>query len=125
MTNEKSTFYLKFIVVTHRVLQEGFGEADFVNVGWGKKETQFHGTEGKEAARARAIERGTLSSADDGRVRVVWRGDGQMLAVSYVTTSGGDEPVRDVLPRTCRVSENNVSLFPALELVPYPHECHV
>jgi elongator complex protein 1 len=64
-------------------------------VGWGKKETQFHGTEGK-AARVRAAERGTLSPWDDGRVRVVWRGDGQMLAVSYVTS--GEEPVRNVLP---------------------------
>ena len=25
--------------------------AEFVNVGWGKKETQFHGSEGKEAAK--------------------------------------------------------------------------
>jgi elongator complex protein 1 len=65
-----------------------------MNVGWGKKETQFHGTEGKEA-RARQQERGHLSPQDEGRVRVVWRGDGQMLAVSYVTA--GQEPVRNVL----------------------------
>jgi elongator complex protein 1 len=64
-----------------------------MNVGWGKKETQFHGTEGKEA-RARQQERGHLSPQDEGRVRVVWRGDGQMLAVSYVTA--GQEPVRNV-----------------------------
>jgi hypothetical protein len=64
-----------------------------MNVGWGKKETQFHGTEGKEA-RARQAERGHLSPQDKGRVRVVWRGDGQMLAVSYVTA--GQEPVRNV-----------------------------
>jgi hypothetical protein len=64
-----------------------------MNVGWGKKETQFHGTEGKEA-RARQAERGHLSPQDEGRVRVVWRGDGQMLAVSYVTA--GEEPVRNV-----------------------------
>ncbi len=30
---------------------EEFGEAKFINVGWGKKETQFHGSEGKEAAK--------------------------------------------------------------------------
>ena len=27
-----------------------FGEAEFINVGWGKKETQFHGSLGKTAA---------------------------------------------------------------------------
>jgi len=80
--------------------QEGFGEGEPMNVGWGKKETQFHGTEGKEA-RARQAERGHLSPQDEGRVRVVWRGDGQMLAVSYVTA--GQEPVRNVFVayRTC------------------------
>jgi len=26
-------------------------DQQFVNVGWGKKETQFHGTEGKQAAK--------------------------------------------------------------------------
>ena len=75
-----------------------------MNVGWGKKETQFHGTEGKEA-RARQQERGHLSPQDEGRVRVVWRGDGQMLAVSYVTA--GQEPVRNVF----------VAYLPALAFV--------
>ena len=78
-----------------------------MNVGWGKKETQFHGTEGKEA-RARQAERGHLSAQDDGRVRVVWRGDGQMLAVSYVTA--GDEPVRNLVL-------SNYSIYH--ELLPY------
>ena len=32
------------------------GENAFINVGWGSKETQFHGTEGKEAAKAKNIE---------------------------------------------------------------------
>lgn len=27
-----------------------FGEGEFITVGWGKKETQFHGSEGKQAA---------------------------------------------------------------------------
>lgn len=33
------------------MLPEEFGEAEFITVGWGKKETQFHGSEGKEAAK--------------------------------------------------------------------------
>lgn len=28
-----------------------FGEKQFITVGWGKKETQFHGSEGKQAAK--------------------------------------------------------------------------
>lgn len=31
------------------LLSEEFGEKQFVTVGWGKKETQFHGSEGKQA----------------------------------------------------------------------------
>ena len=29
--------------------QEAFGDGQFVNIGWGAKETQFHGSEGKAA----------------------------------------------------------------------------
>lgn len=32
------------------LLDKKFGEKEFVNVGWGKKETQFHGRSGKQAA---------------------------------------------------------------------------
>lgn len=33
------------------LLSEEFGEKQFITVGWGKKETQFHGSEGKQAAK--------------------------------------------------------------------------
>lgn len=36
-----------------KLLGEEFGEKEFINVGWGKKETQFHGRSGKEAAKAK------------------------------------------------------------------------
>lgn len=58
-----------------------------VNVGWGKKETQFLGK------RARAlrdptvpehVDEGKLSETDDGEVRVTWRGDGEYVAVNAV-----------------------------------------
>ena len=35
---------------------EEAGENAFINVGWGSKETQFHGTEGKAAAKAKVAE---------------------------------------------------------------------
>lgn len=31
------------------LLNEEFGEKQFITVGWGKKETQFHGSAGKQA----------------------------------------------------------------------------
>lgn len=35
------------------LLKEDFGEKQFITVGWGKKETQFHGSEGKHAAKVK------------------------------------------------------------------------
>ena len=67
-----------------------FGEGEQVSLGWGRKETQFHGREGKEG-RAAAREEARLVEGDDRRVRVSWRGDGQMFAVSYVVPSVGEE----------------------------------
>lgn len=31
------------------LFKEDFGEKEFITVGWGKKETQFHGSAGKHA----------------------------------------------------------------------------
>ncbi|KAG8926105.1 hypothetical protein FRC00_003257, partial [Tulasnella sp. 408] len=63
------------------------GEDQSVNVGWGSKETQFHGSLGKGAAaasaeQASAAARGGSSPDDDGRARVSWRGDGAFFVVS-------------------------------------------
>ncbi|KAF9363866.1 hypothetical protein BGX34_003149 [Mortierella sp. NVP85] len=56
---------------------EETGEDVSVNVGWGKKETQFHGTEGKQAAQ-RKVDTSTFTHSpdDDGKHRLSWRGDG-------------------------------------------------
>lgn len=39
------------LITTANLLSETFGEGEFMTVGWGKKETQFHGSEGKQAAK--------------------------------------------------------------------------
>ncbi|NP_001279057.1 type III intermediate filament-like [Callorhinchus milii] len=39
-----------------RIHQDDFGEGKFITVGWGKKETQFHGSEGKQAAHRKQVE---------------------------------------------------------------------
>lgn len=66
-----------------------FGEEQFINVGWGKKETQFHGTEGKAAAKKKAEEVpiGEVSHLDN-KVSVKWRGDDEYFVVSFVGKQG-------------------------------------
>ncbi|KAK7881520.1 hypothetical protein WMY93_029929 [Mugilogobius chulae] len=74
--------------------QEEFGEGKFITVGWGKKETQFHGSEGKQAAQKKAVELQPAPEWDDHRPRVSWRGDGQLFAVSAVCPQSGARRIR-------------------------------
>lgn len=72
-----------------RLDDEEFGDDQFINVGWGKKETQFHGTEGKAAAKIKTETMDvTVVSALDERVSIVWRGDDEYFAVSFVGHMG-------------------------------------
>lgn len=86
-------------------------DQQFVNVGWGKKETQFHGTAGKQAAKQSPDFEApqdvhqlpqvscsrhnypTLSLLNplsfSQNVQIAWRGDGAYFAVSYVASSVG------------------------------------
>ncbi|KAI8909371.1 IKI3 family-domain-containing protein [Powellomyces hirtus] len=73
------------------------GEAAQVNVGWGRKETQFHGSEGKQAALAApaaATVGKMLAYSDDLRPRISWRGDGSLFACSAVDPNGEKRVVR-------------------------------
>ncbi|XP_017969177.1 putative elongator complex protein 1 [Drosophila navojoa] len=65
-------------------------DQQFVNVGWGKKETQFHGSAGKQAAK-QSSEFVVPSNIDllPQEVQVAWRGDGSYFAVSYVAANVG------------------------------------
>ncbi|XP_062281741.1 elongator complex protein 1 [Scomber scombrus] len=74
--------------------QDDFGEGKFITVGWGKKETQFHGSEGKQAAHKKSQEVQPTAVWDDRRPRVTWRGDGQLFAVSAVCPQTGARKVR-------------------------------
>ncbi|KAL3973448.1 hypothetical protein ACER0C_024655 [Sarotherodon galilaeus] len=74
--------------------QDDFGEGKFITVGWGKKETQFHGSEGKQAAQRKIQEVQPAVSWDDRRPRVTWRGDGQLFAVSAICPQTGARKVR-------------------------------
>uniref|UniRef100_A0A672PRW0 Elongator complex protein 1 n=1 Tax=Sinocyclocheilus grahami TaxID=75366 RepID=A0A672PRW0_SINGR len=74
--------------------QDDFGEDKFITVGWGKKETQFHGSEGKQAAQWKAAVLQPALPWDDRKPRITWRGDGQLFAVSAVCPQTGARKVR-------------------------------
>ncbi|MED6254634.1 hypothetical protein ATANTOWER_030644, partial [Ataeniobius toweri] len=78
--------------------QDDFGEGKFITVGWGKKETQFHGSEGKQAAQKKIQVSDDDSQPavawDDRKPRVTWRGDGQLFAVSAICPQTGARKVR-------------------------------
>lgn len=62
------------------LLSDDFGKKEFITVGWGKKETQFHGSVGKQAAKQK------LEFPDesiDSSVKITWRGDGNLFAVGF------------------------------------------
>jgi len=64
-----------------------FGEQQLVNVGWGSKTTQFHGSAGKKAALEPVNITPTKfrSDNDDGHSHIVWRDDGDLFAVSFIS----------------------------------------
>lgn len=79
-----------FDVLTEAPIRRAeFGEDQNINVGWGSKETQFHGSQGKTVAAASAEQaqtaaRGGSSPDDDHQTRISWRGDGAFFVVSSI-----------------------------------------
>ncbi|KAK9453026.1 IKI3 family-domain-containing protein [Dipodascopsis uninucleata] len=84
------------LIAERHLDQEDISVVRQVNVGWGKKETQFEG-KGVKGARARdptlptQISIGILSSLDDGKIRLSWRGDGQFIAVNTIDPIHSDD----------------------------------
>ncbi|KAJ2909750.1 putative elongator complex protein 1 [Coemansia aciculifera] len=88
-------------VVDEFPLEQGQqGEEAHVALGWGKRETQYHGKAGKAAAlgsssepeaQSKVANAATDDGEDDGQTRVSWRGDGAFLAVSFIAQSGARE----------------------------------
>ncbi|KAK3683638.1 IKI3 family-domain-containing protein [Podospora appendiculata] len=75
-------------IATTAMTAEDLNLSKHVSVGWGKKETQFQG-KGAKAKTLRdptipeKVDAGTLSSHDDGRCTISWRGDGAYVAVNF------------------------------------------
>jgi hypothetical protein len=63
-----------------------------VAVGWGSEETQFKGTGAAQARRQGKLQSENVPRThhvtDDETVNISWRGDGDLLAVSHLTSSG-------------------------------------
>lgn len=93
-----------------------FGDRAFVNVGWGRKETQFHGTEGKAAAKQKPIE--SIGSVDitqlDHKVSIIWRGDSEYFAVSFIAEIGRQFKVYDKEGKLQFTSEKSNGLEAAI-----------
>ncbi|KAL4964770.1 Elongator subunit IKI3 [Aspergillus stella-maris] len=66
---------------------EDLKASQHVSVGWGKRETQFQGKRAKamrDPTVPEKVDLGTLSSLDDDRTTISWRGDGAYVAVSSI-----------------------------------------
>ncbi|THH29047.1 hypothetical protein EUX98_g5147 [Antrodiella citrinella] len=75
-----------FDIVSEGLLHpDHFGEDAPINVGWGSKQTQFHGSLGKAAAQEKRPDVIGSSPDDDGLPRVSWRGDGAFFTVSALS----------------------------------------
>ncbi|KAF9975119.1 hypothetical protein BGZ73_001334 [Actinomortierella ambigua] len=83
------------VIAENKINVEESGEDISVNVGWGKKETQFHGSEGKAAAQ-RKVDASTFSYSpdDDQRPRLSWRGDGTYFCCSTMDSQHGRRVIR-------------------------------
>ncbi|XP_050429932.1 elongator complex protein 1 [Adelges cooleyi] len=60
-------------------------EQQLVNVGWGKKETQFHGSEGKNKRIVKEIVGDGIDA--DNAINICWRPDSMFFAVGYFNTT--------------------------------------
>lgn len=61
---------------------EEYGEDEMINVGWGSKQTQFHGSLGKSAAAQQESKLPIGNPKDQGVPTISWRGDGTYFCVS-------------------------------------------
>lgn len=73
---------------------EDFGTEEMISIGWGKKETQFHGTLGKSAAISVAQIKMESVEGDSGDAKVSWRADGSYFAVSIIDVPVGGRRIR-------------------------------
>jgi elongator complex protein 1 len=85
-----------------------------INVGWGSKQTQFHGSLGKTAAQTPTNVKVGSSPDEDNAPRISWRGDGTYFVVSSLS----DPNEHGLRQRTLRVYDRSGALQSTSEAVP-------
>ncbi|KAF9494179.1 Elongator complex protein 1 [Pleurotus eryngii] len=91
-----------------------YGEDAPINVGWGSKQTQFHGSLGKAAAHEKPATNVSSSPDDDQAPHISWRGDGSYFVVSAFFT-----PHDTGLPRrVLRVFDRHAKLQATMDPIP-------
>ncbi|XP_026847316.1 putative elongator complex protein 1 [Drosophila persimilis] len=86
-------------------------DQQFINVGWGKKETQFHGSAGKQAAKQSTDQPAQMTQellSQD--VNIAWRGDGAYFVVSYESGGGRTFKVYDSEGKLQHTAEKSSNL---------------
>lgn len=83
-------------------------------MGWGSKQTQFHGSLGKEAAQTSAPVAVSKSPDDDDSPRISWRGDAAYFCVSSLSGSNSSRRIIRVYSRTAALQSSSESV-PGLE----------
>ncbi|KAJ3564648.1 hypothetical protein NP233_g8162 [Leucocoprinus birnbaumii] len=91
-----------------------FGDDAPINVGWGSKQTQFHGSLGKAAAQAPTATKVGSSPDDDNLPRISWRGDGAFFVISSRSPASSEGLIKRVL----RVYDRQAALQSTSEDVP-------
>ncbi|KAG1866975.1 pol II transcription elongation factor [Suillus tomentosus] len=94
---------------------EDFGEDAPINVGWGAKETQFHGSIGRAHLKASPQSPTQIQEdpSDDGLPRVSWRGDGAYFVVSSLAR----QTPQSSKGRVLRVYSNEARLQSTAEMI--------
>ncbi|KAI0828044.1 IkappaB kinase complex IKAP component [Trametes gibbosa] len=117
IATEDKLFLLTSLFTDHSegpLYPQEFGEDAPINVGWGAKHTQFHGSLGKAAASASIPPTAVGASPDDdGHVRISWRGDGAYFTLSILEGATEARP-----HRTVRVYSRDGALQSTAEPVP-------
>ncbi|SCU77885.1 LAMI_0A02674g1_1 [Lachancea mirantina] len=124
-------------IAEYRIDSEDLKMSKHVDVGWGKKETQFRGkgaramekdallslrasglvgNELRDPTMPYAVDSGEISEADRGKVTISWRGDCEFFVISTVDVITNQEG-REIFRRALRVFTRDGSLDSASEPV--------
>ncbi|KAG8958698.1 hypothetical protein FRC03_008908 [Tulasnella sp. 419] len=114
------------VVSESPIRRSDFGQDESVNVGWGSKSTQFHGSLGKQAAAASTEQASKAASGgsspdDDTIPRISWRGDGAFFVVSSLDKHANPPPTSEPYThrkRALRVYDRSAVLQATSEPVP-------